>query len=118
MQGKYFTEKELSCRCGCSKPMTSEWFISELDRLREAMGVPLIVKSGMRCESHNKVEGGTPISAHLKGLAIDIKCEASLLRFQLIKTALSMGWQRVGIGWNFVHLDRDDSLPQKVLWLY
>ena len=118
MQGKYFTEKELSCRCGCSKPMTSEWFISELDRLREAMGVPLTVRSGMRCESHNKAEGGTPVSAHLKGLAVDIACEASQFRYKLIVTALSLGWGRIGIASSFVHIDKDESLPQNVIFLY
>lgn len=35
MKGKYFTEKELSCRCGCGKTITNAWFITELDTLRE-----------------------------------------------------------------------------------
>ena len=118
MQGKYFTEKELSCKCGCGKPITSRQFIDELDGLREALGVPLVITSGMRCETHNKLVGGKPNSAHLKGLAVDIECQASAFRFQLIETALSLGWLRVGIAKNFIHLDRDDSLVQKLIWIY
>lgn len=43
-----------------------------LDPLRDAMGVPILVSSGYRCEALNKAVGGVPSSQHRTGQAADI----------------------------------------------
>ena len=42
--------------------------------IREALGVPVHVNSGCRCEKHNAKVGGVKGSNHTKGLAADLSC--------------------------------------------
>jgi len=43
-----------------------------LEGVRTLLGVPIIVTSGYRSPEVNKLVGGAPTSAHMKGLAADI----------------------------------------------
>lgn len=77
---KYISKDEYVCRhCQSMPPDFSPDFpgVKELfeafDNLREAWGKPLPISSGYRCVKHNKDIGGAPISAHLFGLALDIR---------------------------------------------
>lgn len=49
-----------------------------LDRLREWFGGPIIVTSGFRSPAVNERVGGSKTSAHLDGLAVDIKPKSGL----------------------------------------
>ncbi|MBQ7170071.1 MAG: hypothetical protein IJR63_09260 [Synergistaceae bacterium] len=42
--------------------------------IREALGVPIHVNSGCRCEKHNAKVGGVKGSFHTKGKAADLSC--------------------------------------------
>ena len=44
-----------------------------LEPAREAIGCPLIINSGFRCEAVNRQVGGVPNSQHLLGQAADIR---------------------------------------------
>jgi uncharacterized protein YcbK (DUF882 family) len=46
--------------------------LDALQRLRDLLGRPLIVRSGYRSEAHNRAVGGAPRSRHLFGTAFDI----------------------------------------------
>ena len=102
---------------GSSSNMSPE-FVRLLDQLRDKLGYSLRINSGFRTEEHNKQVGGKPNSAHTNGVAADIFCDTSQLRFDVVKVALELGFKRIGIGENFVHLDLSFDLPQAVLWLY
>jgi len=79
---------------------------------------PLTVTSGYRCKKHNLEQGGSKTSSHLKGLAVDLACTTSRLRYNLIKMAIRLGITRIGIGKNFLHLDIDRQKDPNVIWLY
>ena len=88
---EHFDSSEFVCKCGCGAyhrpPQT---LIDGLERIRQAVGVPLIITSGKRCKRHNAAVGGVANSLHLEGRAADISipsiclgtcCLATLGRF-------------------------------------
>lgn len=108
----------LKCPCGkCSGELDSN-LLSLLSLVEKQMGKELSVNSGYRCPSYNLSVGGVTNSAHTKGLAVDLSIDNSIDRYRLIQVLIWMDVKRIGIGKTFVHLDMDDSLPQRVLWLY
>jgi len=96
------------------------WIDHRLEHLVEQLeirtGGALVITSGYRCKKHNKKVGGSPTSSHLGGLAVDIACEASPLRFRILQTAVILGFARIGIYKNFIHLDIDRAKAQEVIW--
>ena len=48
---------------------------SQLDKVRELLGKPVNISSGYRCLQVNRRIGSKDTSQHLKGEAIDFKCE-------------------------------------------
>lgn len=93
-------------------------FLETLDKVREVARIPFFINSGYRTLEHNKEIGGATHSAHLRGLAADIKAEEGFQKYRIIQAALLLGIRRIGIGRNFIHLDMDPELPQNVIWTY
>jgi len=48
---------------------------SQLDKVRELLGKPVNISSGYRCLQVNRRIGSKDSSQHLKGEAVDFKCE-------------------------------------------
>lgn len=48
---------------------------SQLDKVRELLGNPVNISSGYRCLQVNRRLGSKDTSQHLKGEAVDFKCE-------------------------------------------
>jgi len=115
---KYFSKKELSCHCGCGFYNFSPVFLRKLTKARIKAGIPFVISSGCRCKAYNKIVGGVENSAHTKGLAVDIAIPNSSNRFTIIKALFYVGFNRIGIASNFIHVDDDFSKPQNVIWLY
>ena len=124
---KNFSRHEFACNCGCGADNISIGLVSKLQRIRDSVGLPMKITSGVRCEAHNATIGGVKKSAHVPanmhdgegvvGHAVDIACSDSILRYKLIKHG-SQNFSRVGIGKSFIHLDTDISKPQTVAWDY
>jgi len=114
---RFFKPWEFACPC-CGKNNIDMRLVFLLDHLRVWMAQPLKITSGYRCKKHNREVGGVPDSAHLKGLAADIYVPNSNFRFFLVHFAIIVGFQRIGIAKNYIHLDIDKEKPQHVLWLY
>ena len=93
-------------------------FIRLLDQCRDSCGFPFRITSGYRTPEHNAEVGGKSESAHTKGRAADIAVITGSQRFTVIRVALGLGFRRIGIGSNFIHLDTDSDLPQGVIWTY
>ena len=90
-----------------------------LDELRRILGTPLRINSGVRTPGHNaEVAGSKDGSAHIDGWAADITCRTSRERLRLLRAAMILGFNRIGIGTTFIHLDADPSKPKDVIWLY
>lgn len=90
--------------------------VQMLDRAREYAGVPFIITSGLRTQEHNNEVGGVKESSHLKGLAVDLKCETSANRFKIIIGLIALGFKRIGIYEKHIHADIDTLKPQEVIW--
>ena len=114
---RHFDLDRFRCPC-CKKLIISDRLLQLLDLARDIAGVPFIINSGYRCEKHNKEIGGVPNSAHVKGLAADIKAVTSYERYHILYGLMKAGFNRIGIGKTFIHCDIDIMKPKNVIWLY
>lgn len=113
----YFTEEELSCKCGCGLGVSDE-LVEKLNVAREVADIPFIVTSGARCEARNEEVGGSPTSSHVKGLAVDLRAVNGYERFKVLQGLIAAGFDRVGVSKTFIHADVDEDKVGGVCWLY
>lgn len=91
--------------------------IAKLDWARGRAGVPFVITSGKRSPEENERVMGVDASAHIKGLAVDLRCSDSESRYKMVNALLLAGFKRLGIYDKHVHADIDASLPQEVIWV-
>tara|TARA_R110000851_G_scaffold12321_1_gene42872 strand:+ start:201 stop:557 length:357 start_codon:yes stop_codon:yes gene_type:complete len=115
---RYFKESEFVCDGQNCYDKMDLGLLEMLDLAREVSDTPFKITSSWRSEEWNKEIGGGSNSAHLRGKAVDIFCDNSPRRMQIIDSLLYAGFGRIGVGSNFIHADNDSSLPQDVMWLY
>ena len=116
---KYFAESEFNrCIPSCSMEDMDDEFLLLLDELREKCGIPLVISCAYRSREWDLSKGRSGNSAHTKGKAVDIIYNSSSTAYAIVKNAIDLGINRIGIGKNFIHIDNDDSLPQNVLFTY
>ena len=116
MTFKHFHLKEFDCPC-CGKNNIDLNLVKTLDKVRDELGYPIFITSGCRCEKHNAFVGGVKNSAHLFGLACDIRVPDNHFRLKLLKLLFENGISRMGIGENFIHIDIDSCRPVSA-WTY
>ena len=82
-----------------------------LEPLREAMGEPISISSGYRCERLNRAVGGVANSQHMKGQAADLCIDGDLEKgkrwFNWIKTHLNFDqliWEHDRSGTYWIHV--------------
>tara|TARA_R110000851_G_scaffold101726_1_gene217937 strand:+ start:1286 stop:1654 length:369 start_codon:yes stop_codon:yes gene_type:complete len=117
-----YTEFDSPDELGSGKRM-SEKILDMLDLAREKFDKPIKITSGFRTEAYNKdlkARGykASSKSSHLKGLAVDIHCNNSKDRFELVDILLDVGFNRIGIANTFIHADIDQDKPSHVIWTY
>ena len=61
----HFSTHELRCRCGCGACQADQRLIDTLEAIREHIGSPVFVHSGIRCSVYNHRVGGALTSQHL-----------------------------------------------------
>lgn len=116
---RYFSAAEFArCTPSCKLSQMDENFLRVLDRIRETAGIPLVLNCAYRSVAWDKAKGRSGNSAHTRGKAVDIRCNASATRWKIVRAAITCGIRRIGIGETFVHIDNDDTLPQGVIWHY
>ena len=122
MGQSYFQDSEFHCRCGrptCDAPRAPHpELLTRLNIMRALYGAPLVVTSGNRCRFWNTHEGGKKNSEHLTGEAADVQCTNSVDRWLMDEAARQAGFDRLGLGKDFLHVGVSRELPQKVLWHY
>jgi len=111
-----FKKSEFSCKCGCGHNPISEELVKDLQIARRISEVPFIINSACRCIKHNKSVDGSFSSSHLEGLAVDIKTINSSDRYKITSVLLFVGFTRIGVYRDFIHVDIDTSKADKVLW--
>lgn len=70
---KNFRLSEFVCKCGCGLSNVNPDLVTALQKLRDIIGKPVIVNSGLRCIAHNEAVGGSISSQHIDGNAADIR---------------------------------------------
>lgn len=115
----YFTKAEFDCKHSGKNEMQPE-FMAKLQLLREKYGRPIRITSGYRHWTH-PVESrkGHTTGEHTRGTCADIACTSGAERYEIIRLALQLGFPRIGIAKNFIHLGLGGSgLPSPTIWEY
>ncbi len=115
---EHFPDYELECNCGCGLMNMKKETVSKLEVARKMADVPFGINSGSRCTTHNTLKGGKPTSSHLNGYAVDIAVTSSRARFAILQSLIFVGFNRFGIGHNFIHVDDDPAKAPDVSWVY
>lgn len=115
---KYFTEHEFQKVHCCVDDLDPE-SLKKLDACRRKAGIPFILTSAYRSRQSEIEKGRSGNSAHTRGRAFDISCTSDRNRALIISAALAVGFTRIGIAKNFIHLDDDIyCLPSPRIWVY
>jgi uncharacterized protein YcbK (DUF882 family) len=125
---KNFDWKEFECKCGCGTKFVSQKAIEALQRVRDIVGVPLVVTSAARCPKHNWNVGGAKNSKHLSyqvrlagktntvySTAFDVQISDKADAKVLVQAAKQAGFNGIGVAKDFVHMDIRDAPAQ---WTY
>ena len=81
------------------------FLIRKLNALEEKLGYELDITSAFRTIAHEVANSRKGDSSHCFGLAVDIYCPTSRGRFHLLSAAIELGFKRLGVYKNYVHLD-------------
>lgn len=109
---KYFKKPEFACKCGgryCNGyPAEIDMNMVKIaDKIREKIGKPITINSGLRCKTHNANVGGVSNSQHLYGTAADLGCPDGCTPAQMASIAEEIMGNTGGIGiysWG-IHID-------------
>lgn len=111
-----FTPAEIACR-GTGKIGIDTDALDKLQRLRDLLGVPLMLNSAYRSPEHNLAVGGALQSEHLKGRAFDVSM-ANLDPVTFEAAARKAGF--TGFGFyrrnNFIHIDTGPAREWGARW--
>lgn len=101
---KYFTRKEIECRCGCGFDSMDVITLQIADDAREFVGESITPSSGCRCVVHNANVGGADKSQHVQARAMDlpVKNPKALYDYLCDKYPGKYGF---GLYSTFVHVD-------------
>lgn len=98
-----FRPEEMRCK-GTGGLLIDMRAMDRLQRLRAALGQPIIVFSAFRSHAHNKKVGGAQFSFHRQGRAYDITVR-SLTLDVVADEAKKVGFTGIGRYATFVHVD-------------
>ena len=109
---RYFTREEFRCKCGgkyCNGyPVDIDMNMVKIaDEIRNRIGKPIQINSGIRCKTHNANVGGVSNSQHLLGNAADLGCPSGCTPAQMASIAEEIMRGTGGIGvyqWG-IHID-------------
>lgn len=93
-------------------------FLNKLSKARELAAIGFKITSGYRSPAHNAKVGGVPSSSHTNGHAVDIYAPTSTQKYIIINSLLQVGFNRIGIAKNFIHVDDDPNKSEDVIWTY
>lgn len=118
---KRFDSEKLDFSTCTPHCLESDLHLALLDKLRSMqalLGFPLDITSGYRPKSWEISHGRTSLSSHTSGLAVDISTLDSHCRYKVLAAAICVGFERIGVGKNFIHVDIDDSKAHPIVFHY
>lgn len=114
---EHFNRSEFVCPC-CGVCNMDQDFMNRLESARILSRVPYKINSGFRCQKHNNsLPGSSPDSSHLYGFASDISVPDNGIRFRILFGLISVGFNRIGIYKNFIHVDAHPSKIMNRIWV-
>jgi len=119
-----FKKSELVCRCGCGLMNINVGSLNKLQLLRTKLGEAIHLTSVCRClDYNNSLPNHSPTSSHIcnkdkESFAFDILAINCTYRFLIIKLALEVGFNRIGLGLDFIHIDDDPCKQPNVFFTY
>lgn len=91
--------------------------VDKLNTARHVAGVPFIITSGKRSSDQNERAMGVDGSAHVTGLAVDLRVSDGSKRFAIVRGLLAAGFVRIGVYTKHIHCDLDQNKPSNVMWV-
>lgn len=117
----HFLPAELACKC-CGQGTLAPGTLERLEKARRIADTPMTVNSGFRCPEHDAgVQAPGRVitnSAHLSGHAVDIAVHNNPERYKFIFAFMAAGFNRIGIGDTYLHVDDDPRKPKNTIWVY
>jgi len=115
-------DHKLLCTCGhadCDKRSVNQFTLNQVQRVRDDLGMRMIITSGGRCPNHpDEITKEAP-GDHQKQYAVDVHYGSVIERNKLMVLAGRHGATRVACGKIFVHMawtpTRGRSVPS---WEY
>lgn len=109
--------------CKGSHEQMDRDFMDMLQRARIYAGRAFVISSGFRTPSYHRRLGaqGYPISknsSHLDGQAADIEVTNATDRAFILAGLLDAGFERIGLGRGFIHVDNSQLKRSPCIWLY
>lgn len=93
--------------------------MASMERVRSALGFPVIVHSGYRCPALNKWVGGSKDSQHMKGEACDFICPGlgspSIVATFLLPRMAEFGIDQMIMEGSWIHLSFTSNPRKQVL---
>jgi len=112
-----YSEFDSPDQVGSYEQMSVE-FLNKLAQARKIAAVGFKITSGYRSPAHNAKVGGVKGSSHTNGHAVDIYAPTSTQKYLIINALLQVGFNRIGVAKNFIHVDDDPSKAEDVIWTY
>ena len=106
---EHFDSTEFACKCGCGGMNTGAGvdprLVEVLEKMRQSLGVPLVLSCAYRCPNHNYEVGGVSNSQHVYGKAADVLKPEGVSLQRLYNAAELAGADGIGMyAWG-VHVD-------------
>lgn len=103
-------ESEFKCKCGndfCTMTPISRELIKCYGMLRSTLGKPIKINSGYRCPAHNEQIGGSKLSRHMVGEALDLDLKAfdHLIKEEIDHLIMISGFKYYKFYTSWVHVD-------------
>lgn len=100
-----FAPAEIACR-GTGEIIVNTEALDKLQKLRSAVGKPMIINSAYRSASHNKKVGGAPNSVHMTGGAFDVSmANHDVHEFEQLARACGFTGFGYYVDQDFMHID-------------
>lgn len=102
----------------CDVKDMDEFFLEKLLFAQKLCGRKFRITSAFRSVAYEKSKSRSGRSAHCLGKAVDISTTDSKTRYIVVAALLHAGFNRIGIGKNFVHVDDDLKRVHPVIFHY
>lgn len=113
------------CVPACSVGDLNPRLVERILMAQKMSGHPFLITSAFRSREWELSKGRKGTSSHCRysdgkpsSLAVDVRTVDSHTRFKVVVGAAMAGFERIGVGKNFVHLDIDYNKAHPVIFHY